>query len=150
MIIVGVLATLARGLGKPFDAPEVRESTAVAGLLSSTEAFDLGGRERVYRSTDDSSVHFVFEDGALKSIIIATQSDGASSAFDRADELIRGLSGTAAREDVRALLGTPEWTSEDPAEEADQFAVDGYFQHVIFVNGRVARITAMASDPAQW
>jgi hypothetical protein len=51
---------------------------------------------------------------------------------------------------VRDLLGGSEWASEDPSAEADQFAVDDYSQHFIFVDDRIARITVMSTDPADW
>lgn len=150
MIIEGVLRTLARALRKPIDAPEVQHAMALVGLPDKVETFDLGALQRTYCSTPGDAVQFLFEDGALRSVFVATQDQGATIAFDRADELIVGLSGTATRAEVRALLGPPEWTSEDPAEEADQFAVDDFFQHVIFLDDRVARITAMSTDPAEW
>lgn len=150
MIIEGVLHTLTRALRKPVDAPEVRDAMAIAGVITTTDTFQLGDRERVYLGTPDGSVLFLFEDGALRSVIVTTQHQGSSAAFDRADELIAGLSGTATRAEVRALLGPPEWTSEDPSEDAEQFAVDDWFQHVIFVDGRMSQITAMSTDPADW
>jgi hypothetical protein len=150
MIIDGVLHTLTRALRKPIDAPEVVEAMAIAGFPATRETFDLGDQQRVYYSTPGNAVQFLFEDGALRTIFVATQGDASTDAFERADELIEGLSGTATRAEVRALLGTPEWTSEDPTEEADQFAVDDFFQHFIFVDDRIARITAMSTDPAEW
>ncbi len=150
MIINGVLHTLTRALRKPIDAPEVVDAMAIAGFPATKETFDLGEQQRVYYSTPDSAVQFLFEDGVLRTVFVATQDDGSTAAFARADELIDGLSGTASRAEVRELLGAPEWTSEDPSEEADQFAVDDFFQHVIFVDDRMARITAMSTDPAEW
>lgn len=150
MIIKGLLHTLTRALRKPVDAPEVLDAMALVGLPTTKDTFDLGGQQRVYYSTPGDAVQFLFEDGVLRTVFVATQDQGSTSAFERADELIEGLSGTATRAEVRALLGSPEWTSEDPSEEADQFAVDDFFQHVIFVDDRIARITAMSTDPAEW
>ena len=132
MIINGVLHTLTRALRKPIDAPEVVDAMAIAGFPATKETFDLGEQQRVYYSTPDSAVQFLFEDGVLRTVFVATQDDGSTAAFARADELIDGLSGTASRAEVR------------------EFAVDDVFQHVIFVDDRMARITAMSTDPAEW
>lgn len=150
MIIKGMLHTFARGLGRPITSAEVVDAMVIAGFPDVRETFDLGDRQREYRSTPDSAVQLLFEDGALRTVFVATQADGSTAAFARADELIEGLSGTATRAEVRALLGAPEWSSDDPSEEADQFAVDDFFQHCIFVDDRIARITAMSTDPAEW
>lgn len=150
MIVTGDVRTFADALGKPIRSPEVVAAMALAGFPATKSEFDLDGLERTYYSTEDGSVDFLFEEGALTSVIVTTQATETAGAYERGDALFAELPSTAARDEVRALLGTPEWTSEDPAEEADQFAVDGFFQHFIFVDDRIARVTLMRDDPADW
>lgn len=150
MTLDGDATTYAAALGKPLGSPEVLTAMAMAGFPSTRSDFALDGLERSYYSTEDGAVDFLFEGGSLKSVIVVTQPTGSSAGYARGDALFGDLPSTASRAAVRARLGDPEWTSEDPAEEADQFAVDGYFQHFIFVDDRIARATLMRDDPAEW
>lgn len=123
---------------------------AVAGMPTSRTDVDLAGDHRTYWSADDGSIHFLVRDGSLSSVIVATHAGDAAAVHVHADRLLDDLAPTATREEVRALRGEPERTSDGPQEVADQFAVDGSFQHCILVDGRLARLTLMRDDPAEW
>jgi hypothetical protein len=149
MLVTGDVRAFADGFGKPLEAPEVQAAMALAGFPAARTEIDVPGLQRTYLTTSDGAVDFVFENCVLRTVIVCTQQSGGG-AYPRKDALLDGLSAEATRAQVRALLGKPEWVSEDPQEEADQFAVDGYFVHVIYVGDRAARWTIMLDDPAEW
>lgn len=150
MILTGDVRTFADALGKRLGSSEVTAAMAIAGLPSTTSEFLLGSAQRTYYSTDDKSVDFLFEDDSLRSVIVSTQPTERRGSYARGDTLFEQFPATAPRATVRDVLGPTEWTSEEPDEEADQFAVDGFFQHIVFVDGRIAHVTLMRDDPAEW
>ncbi len=78
----------------------------------------------------------------LVSVIVRTQSDSEDESYGlypRPDDLVQGLSSTATRAELAALLGKPERTGPN----FDRYAVNGHYLRFEFDAGRTAKLSAL-------
>lgn len=140
----GEITTFTDALGSAMTDEPALVAFAAVDLPTSRSDYDLGDMRRTYLKADDQGVEFVFEDGALRSVFIATVESPARAAYPRPDALIEGLSGTASRAEVLARFGEPEWTSD----EADRFQwAAACYARFAYQDDRVVKISVMRDVP---
>lgn len=140
----GQLRTIADALDHSIPDPEIMDALVVAGLPSTRSDFDLGATKLSYLTSEDASTEFMFEKGVLQTVFIFTQPDDEHGAYPEPDALIEGLSGTATRDEVRAMFGEPEWS----VAVADRFHVeDRLFIRFGYRDDRTTKITVMSHIP---
>ena len=144
MTLHGEITTFTDALGSAMTDEPALAAFAAVDLPASRSDYDLGDTHRTYLKAEDKGVEFVFEDGLLRTVFIATVDSPTRAAYPRPDALIDGLSGTASRAEVLARFGEPEWTSD----EADRFQwAAACYARFAYEDGRVVKISVMREVP---
>lgn len=107
------------------------------------EEFDFDGEKSTHLVFKPAGAELIFEDDVLVSVTVRTQpdsQDGSYGPYPRPAALVDGLSPTATRAEVAALLGDPERVGPN----FDRYEANKRYLHFEFdSNGRVARITTL-------
>lgn len=126
--------------------PTDERLTAVLDLPGPTtdtnEEREAGGNVVFHLAARSNGTEFMFSGEQLVAVFLGTQPREAWGVYPRPEALIDGLSGTASRDEVRALLGEPVWQKED----ADRFEVDGDYLQLQYRDGRIEVIVAAIGE----
>ncbi|WP_139979542.1 hypothetical protein [Nocardioides litoris] len=145
--LTGDITTFLAALGRPEPDPAVQAVLERLGGSPDVESFSDGpGRRGRYLSFPDAGVELLVEQDLVEAVFVhlTDHEDGAAHADPAA--LVVGWPDPPDREAVRALLGAPLGSSEDPAW--DLFALDDRFANVSFdLDGSVTRVTLVATEP---
>lgn len=141
--VTGEMASMLDVLGSRQGDDRILE---VIGLLSpdmEVEEFDFDGEKSTYFTFKAAGTDLLFENEVLVSIMVRTQPDSQDStygSYPRPTALIEGLSPTATRNEVAALLGDPERVGPD----FDRYEVGNRYLHVEFdSNNRIGKLSAL-------
>jgi hypothetical protein len=144
--VTGEMAVMLGVLGLRQGDGRVLDVVVLVGPAMEVDEFDWDGERSTYFIFRPNGTELLFENDVLASVMVRTQPDGADPTYGlypRPDELIDGLSATASRAEVAALLGEPERTGPN----FDRYAVNGHYLHVEFdAGGRAAMLSALL-DP---
>ncbi|MDA2809765.1 hypothetical protein O4J56_03855 [Nocardiopsis sp. RSe5-2] len=141
--VTGEAALLLDALGRRQGDSRILEAIALVGPGMEVEEFGFGGVRSTYLVFRPSGTDLLFEDGVLVSAMVRTRPDGQDPGYGRYPRpaaLIDGLSPTATRSGVAALLGTPERAGA----AFDRYPANGRHLHFEFdPGGRIGRVTAL-------
>ncbi|MDU0293631.1 hypothetical protein [Saccharothrix longispora] len=141
--VSGDMAVLLDVLGRRQGDSRILDAIALVGPAMEVEEFDFDGDKSTYFTFKPAGTDLLFENDVLTSVMVRTQPDGQDETYGlypRPAALVDGLSPTATRAEVTALLGTPERTGPD----FDRYEVNGRYLHFEFgSNSRIAKLTAL-------
>lgn len=151
--VTGEIAALLDVLGCRTGDNQVLHAMTVIGCLDfkmDIEKFDFDGEKSTHFIFKPAGTDLVFENDILEMIMVRTQPDYQDEAYrlyPRPEALVDGLSSTATRAEVTALLGNPERVGPN----FDRYEVNQHYLHFEFdSNGRVVslRTTGGSLDEA--
>ncbi|MBN6037785.1 hypothetical protein [Amycolatopsis sp. 195334CR] len=141
--VTGEMAVLLGVLGYRQGDSRILEAIALVGPGLQVEEFDFDGEKSTYFTFKPAGTDLLFENDVLVSAMVRTQQDsqdGTYGLYPRPDALVDGLSPTASRAEVGALLGPPERSGPN----FDRFRVNNHYLHVEFgADNRIARLSAL-------
>ncbi|MEJ3653829.1 hypothetical protein WEH80_12670 [Actinomycetes bacterium KLBMP 9759] len=142
-IVAGEMAVMLTVLGLRKGDDRILDVIALVGPTMEVEEFDFDGERSTYYVFRPAGTDLLFEDDVLVSTMVRTQpdvQDDTYGVYPRPTGLVDGLSPTATRREVTALLGEPERSGAN----FDRYEVNGRYLHVEFdAAGRAARLTAL-------
>jgi len=143
--VAGEMAVVLGVLGLRQGDSRILDAIVLVGPAMEVEKFDDDERS-TYFIFRPAGTDLLFENDVLVSAMVRTQPDSEDETYclyPRPNDLVEGLSPTAARAEVAALLGKPERTGPN----FDRYPVNGRYLHVEFdAAGHAARLTALL-DP---
>jgi hypothetical protein len=144
--VTGEMAVMLGVLGYRQGDGRILEAIVLVGPKMEIEKFEFDGDKSTYFVFKPAGTDLLFENDVLVSVMVRTQPDSQDSTYGlypRPAALIAGLSPTATRAEVAALLGDPERVGPG----FDRYEVNQRYLHFEFdSNGRVAKISALL-DP---
>lgn len=142
-VVRGEMAVMLEVLGLRQGDDRILAAIVLVGPKMTIEEFDWGEERSTYYVFHESGTDLLFEDEVLVSAMVRTQPDHDDEAYGlypRPHDLLDGLSPTASRTEVTALLGKPERVGPN----FDRYAVNGHYLHFEFdAAGRTAKLTAL-------
>jgi hypothetical protein len=121
----------------------ILEAIVLVGPKMEVEEFDFGGEKSTYFSFKPAGTDLLFQNKVLVMAMVRTQPDSQDETYGlypRPSALIEGLSATATRAEVTAMLGTPERAGPN----FDRYEVNGHYLHFEFdSSSRLARLSAL-------
>jgi hypothetical protein len=121
----------------------ILEAIALVGPKMEVEEFDFGGEKSTYFSFKPAGTDLLFQNKVLVMAMVRTQPDSQDATYGlypRPTALVEGLSPTATRAEVTAMLGIPERVGPN----FDRYEVNGHYLHFEFdSSSRVARLSAL-------
>ena len=144
-IVTGEMAVMLDVLGCVQSDSRILGAIALVGPKMEVSEFDFDGEQSTYFIFKPAGTDLVFENDVLEMIMVRTQRDDQDETYGvypRPAALIDGLSPTALRADVTALLGSPERVGPN----FDRYEVNQRYLHFEFdSNSRVTKISALLS-----
>lgn len=141
--VTGEMAVLLDVLGYRQGDSRILEAIALVGPDMTVEELDFDGEKSTYFIFKPAGTDLLFENDVLVSAMVRTQPDSQDDTYGlypRPTALVDGLSPTATRAEVAALLGNPERGGPN----FDRYEVNKRYLHFEFAsNNRVARISAL-------
>ncbi|SDD80683.1 hypothetical protein [Actinokineospora iranica] len=141
--VTGEMTVLLDVLGRGQGDSRILEAIILVGPRMDVEEFDFDGEKSTYFTFKPAGTDLLFENGVLVSVMVRTQPDSQDETYGRYPRpaaLIDGLSPTATRAEVTALLGDPERVGPN----FDRYEVYDRYLHFEFdSHSRVARISAL-------
>lgn len=142
--VTGEIAVMLDVLGNRQGDSRILEVIVLVGCVKmDVENFDFDGEKSTHFTFKRAGTELIFENDILVSIMVRTQpndQDEVYGAYPRPATLIDGLSPTATRAEVSALLGNPEHVGPN----FDRYKVIEHYLHFEFdSNSRVARLSAL-------
>ncbi|GAB2679832.1 hypothetical protein GCM10027271_46360 [Saccharopolyspora gloriosae] len=131
MTVTGEVAVMLDVLGYRQGDNRILDAIALVGPNMEVEELDFDGEKSTHFIFKPSGTDFIFEDDVLVSIMIRTQPDSKDETYalyPRPTALVDGLSPTASRTEVTALLGTPERVGPN----FDRYEANGRYLHFEF------------------
>lgn len=139
----GEMAVLLGVLGMRQGDSRILDAIALVGPTMEVEEFDWEDERSTYFLFRPAGTDLLFENDVLVSVMVRTQPDGHDETYGlypRPTGLVEGLSPTATRAEVAALLGQPERTGPD----FDRYPVNGHYLRVGFdAADRAATLSAL-------
>jgi hypothetical protein len=141
--ITGEMAVMLDVLGYRQGDSRILDAIALVGPDMMVEEFDFDGEKSTYFTFKPAGTDLLFENDVLVSVIVRTQPDSQDETYGlypRPAALVDGLSPTATRAEVTALLGDPERVGPN----FDRYEVNKRYLHFEFdSNSRVAKLSAL-------
>ncbi|GGP51816.1 hypothetical protein [Saccharothrix coeruleofusca] len=141
--ITGEMAVLLGVLGHRQGDSRILDAIALVGPDMEVEEFDFDGEKSTYFTFKQAGTDLLFEDDVLVSVMVRTQPDEQDETYGRYPRpaaLVDGLSPTATRAEVTALLGTPEQTGPS----FDRYRVNNRYLHFEFdPHDRITKLSAL-------
>jgi hypothetical protein len=142
-IVRGEMAVMLGVLGLRKGDAGILDAIVLVGPSMKVEEFDWDGEQSTYYIFPSAGTELLFENDVLVSAIVRTQPDSADETYGlypRPNDLVEGLSPTATRPEVAALLGEPERTGPN----FDRYEVNGRYLHFEFdAAGHTAKLSAL-------
>ncbi|MFF3228151.1 hypothetical protein ACFYV7_35525 [Nocardia suismassiliense] len=142
-IVTGEMAAMLNVLGLRKGDNRILDVIVLVGPSMEVEQFDFGDVQSTYYLFRQAGTELLFENEVLVSAMVRTQPDSEDETYalyPRPDNLLEGLSPTATRTEVTALLGQPERTGPN----FDRYEVNDHYLHFEFdAAGRVAKLSAL-------
>lgn len=142
-IISGEMAVMLGVLGLRQGDSRILEAIALVGPTMKVDEFDWGEERSTYFIFHPAGTELLFENDVLVSAMVRTQPDSQDEThgvYPRPNDLVEGLSPTATRAEVAAMLGKPERTGPN----FDRYEVNGHYLHFEFdAAGHTARLSAL-------
>lgn len=142
-IVRGEMAVMLDVLGFPQGDDRILEVIALVGPTMEVEEFDWHEERSTYFIFRPAGTDLLFESDVLISAIVRTQPDNEDETYGpypRPNDLVEGLSPTATRAEVAALLGKPERAGQN----FDRYEVNGHYLHFEFdATGHTAKLSAL-------
>lgn len=144
MTVTGEIERLIAALGSSEKDQAALDAMVLAGLPTKSQEFRDGGVTTTYLISEEGGTDFLFEDGALDSVLVRMQPEPPYAIYPRPDALIAGLSAGVDRASVRQLMGDdPEWSGPN----ADRWNVGDASVHFEFDDDALSLITIMRAAP---
>ncbi len=141
--VTGEMAVLLDVLGYRQGDSRILDAIALLRPDMKVEEFDFDGEKSTYFTFKSAGTDLLFENDVLVSVMVRTQPDGQDGTYGlypRPATLVDGLSSTATRAEVTALLGDPERVGQN----FDRYKVNKRYLHFEFdSNSRVAMLSAL-------
>ncbi|MFG1791957.1 hypothetical protein [Nocardia sp. NPDC049149] len=142
-VVRGEIAVMLEVLGLRQGDDRILAAIALVGPRMEIAEFDWDEVQSKYYVFHPAGTDLLFENDVLVSAMVRTQPDSADQAYGlypRPHDLVEGLSPTATRTEVAALLGKPERSGPN----FDRYAVNGHYLHFEFdAAGHAAKLTAL-------
>lgn len=139
----GEIAVMLGALGLRQGDDRILDAIALVGPKMEVEEFDWDEVKSTYFIFRPAGTDLLFENNVLVSAMVRTQPDTDDETYGlypRPNGLVEGLSSTAARAEVSALLGKPERTGPN----FDRYEANGHYLHFEFSgDGRTAKLSAL-------
>ncbi|HVK23794.1 MAG TPA: hypothetical protein VM677_20760 [Actinokineospora sp.] len=137
------MAVLLDVLGYRQGDSRILDAIALVGPAMEVEEFDFDGEKSTYFTFKPAGTDLLFENDTLVSVMVRTQpddQDGTYGLYPRPAALVDGLSPTATRAEVTALLGVPERDGPNFV----RFEANKHYLHFEFdSHGRAAKLSAL-------
>lgn len=141
--VTGEMAVMLNVLGFRQGDSRILEAIALVGPDMEVEEFDFDGEKSTYFTFKRTGTDLLFENDVLVSVMVRTQPDSQDETYGlypRPAALVDGLSPTATRAEVAALLGNPERVGPN----FDRYEVNTRYLHFEFdSNGRITKLSAL-------
>lgn len=141
--ISGDLAVMLDVLGRRQGDSRILDAIALVGPDMEVEEFDFDGAKSTYFTFKPAGTDLLFEDDVLASVMVRTRPDDQDETYGlypRPTALVDGLSATATRAEVTALLGDPERVGPS----FDRYEVNNRYLHFEFdSSSRIAKISTL-------
>lgn len=143
MSITGEIQAYLGALGMRPDDQRLPAVLDLPGPTTDTnEEREAGGNVVFHLAARSSGTEFMFSGERLVAVFLGTQPREAWGVHPRPDALIDGLSGTATRDEARALLGEPVWQSD----VADRFAAGPDYLQLQYADDRIQVVVAAIGE----
>ncbi|WP_232661984.1 hypothetical protein [Pseudonocardia sp. TRM90224] len=144
--VAGEIAVLLGVLGLRKGDDRILDAVALVGPKMEVEELDFDGERSTYYCFRPAGTDLLFENDLLVAAIVRTRTapgDEGYGLYPRPTELVEGLSPTATRAEVAAMLGHPERAGSG----FDRYEVNGHYLHFEFAaDGRATKVSALL-DP---
>ena len=144
MTLTGEIERMIAALGSPEKDRAALDAMVLAGLPTKSQEFRDGGVTTTYLISEEGGTDFLFEDGALDSVLVRMQPEPPYAVYPRPEALIDGVHPCADRAAVRQVMGDdPEWSGPN----ADRWSVGTASVHFEFADDALALVTIMRAAP---